>query len=292
MDEVLRRMQSEFGPRREEPEAERLPAPDERYGGWGSTQYGEAQPIPQQSYQVRLPFYHARIWVVLLAINLVIYAVPALLDIFGVRVLGVPVGRLISALGAKVNEAIYQDGQYYRFLTAMFLHGGLLHILFNGYALYSLGPETERIYGTPRFLLIYFIAGFAGGVASYAFSPNPSVGASGAIFGLIGALASFYFVSRSFLGDVARQQLGSLITVIMINLFIGFSTPMIDNYAHLGGLFGGALLGWLLSPRLTLDTRLFPPEAIRRQLPLDWGWALGVLLVLVGLVVVIVPPLP
>ena len=285
MDALVHRLQHEFGPRHEQ--TEQGPWRPEQLG----FQPGDAQPIPPQSFQIRLPFYKPRLFLVLLVINVLIFVIPQLLDMAGVRLLGYPISVVISALGAKDNAAIVLGGEYYRFLTSMFLHASLLHIAFNGYALYSLGAEAERIYGTPRFLLLYLIAGFAGGVASYAFSANRSVGASGAIFGLIGGLAAFYYASREFLGDIARQQLGSLLTVIMINLFIGFSTPMIDNYAHIGGLVGGAVVGLLLAPRLDLDTRLYPPEAIRRHLPLDWLWALGVALLLAVLVALINPPL-
>lgn len=285
MDALTRSLRHEFGPRREEPEPEPL-----RPAALGLAP-GDPQPAPPQSFQIRLPLYRPRLFLVLLAINVLIFVIPLLLDLAGVTLFGYPVSLVISALGAKDNAAIAVDGEYYRFLTAMFLHGGLLHLAFNGYALYSLGAEAERIYGTPRFLLLYLIAGLAGGVASYAFSPYRSVGASGAIFGLIGGLAAFYYASRGFLGEIARQQLGSLITVIMINLFIGFSTPMIDNYAHIGGLVGGAALGLLLAPRLDLDTRLYPPEARRRNLPLDWLWALGLALLLAALALLITPPL-
>jgi rhomboid protease GluP len=274
---VLRRFDEEFGPKRDS-------EPD--------PVYGEARPIPQQTYQLRLPLGRSRTVWVLLALNVAIFVVPTLLQLIGVRLLGYPINDVILALGAKDNEGIKQRGEYYRFLTSMFLHGSLLHIAFNAWALYALGPEAERIYGTARFLAIYFIAGLAGGVASYALSAAPAVGASGAIFGLIGALAVFYYLSRELLGSAARQQFGSLITVIMINLFIGFSSGgLIDNFAHLGGLAGGALMGWLLAPRFAVDERLYPPQVVRRPLP--WGWAatIGFLALLVVMVIVINPPI-
>ncbi|MBS1964282.1 MAG: rhomboid family intramembrane serine protease [Chloroflexi bacterium SZAS-1] len=254
--------------------------------------YGEAQPVvPQpQPYALRLPLRPARAVWVLLALNIGIFIIPTVLQLVGVSVGGYPINDLILALGQKENQTI-SDGQYYRFLTSMFLHSGLLHIGFNAWALYVLGPESERIYGTPRFLILYFLAGLAGGVASYLRSPYPAVGASGAIFGLIGGLAIFYYVSRKLLGEISRQQLGSLITVIMINLFIGFSTPRIDNYAHIGGLIGGALVGWLLAPRFEVDERLYPPQIVRRSLLWGWVGVLGILAVLVALVATIQPPL-
>jgi len=275
---LIQRLDGEFGPRRDsEPEPSA----------------GEAQPIPQQrSYRLRLPLGRPRAVWVLLALNIAIFAIPTLLQLVGVRIDGVPINDYLLLAGAKNNRAIKVDGQYYRFLTSMFLHAGLLHIGFNAWALYVLGPEVERIYGTPRFVALYFIAGFAGGGASYALSPFPAVGASGAIFGLVGALAVFYYTSRRLLGDVSRQQLGSLITVIMINLFIGFSSGgLIDNFAHIGGLIGGALVGWLLAPRFELDERLYPPQVVRRSLPYGWAGAGAFLALLVFVVMTINPPI-
>jgi len=268
---ILRRFDEEFGPRPEE-----QPAPV----------YGEAQPIPQQGYLLSLPLGrpHEVWW--LLAINVLIFLHSGLLS----RNLFSPSNSVLDILGAKVNSLI-QAGQYWRLITAMFLHGSLLHIGFNAYALYVLGPEAEQIYGTPRFLALYFIAGLAGGVASYALTPRDSVGASGAIFGLIGGLGAFYYVSRGLLGEISRQQLGNLITVIMINLFIGFSSPVIDNTAHIGGLIGGAAIGWMLAPRFQVDQRLYPPQVVRRSWPLAWPGALGLLALLVLLVSVINPPI-
>jgi rhomboid protease GluP len=278
-DDMTNRLQQGPGPRRE----------DEQ------TVYGEANPLPPQAepqmVRLQLPTYRAWLWRVLLALNIVIFAVPFLLDLIGFRVEGFPISAVVRALGAKSNEAIRLGGEYYRFLTSMFLHGSILHIAFNAYSLFALGPETERMYGTPRFAALYFISGFAGGVASYAFSPFPSVGASGAIFGLVGGLAAFFYASRKTLGEMARQQLGGLITVIMLNLFIGFSGTNIDNFAHIGGLVGGAAVGWLLAPRFEIDDRLYPPAVVRRFLPIGWVGAVGVLVLLVILVLaVIVPP--
>jgi rhomboid protease GluP len=281
---LLRRLDDEFGPRREqgEPQDPEQPAPV----------YGEAPPVePPRTYRLKLPLGPVRAVWVLLALNIAIFVIPSLLQLIGVRVGGIPIYDYTLFLGAKDNASIAQGGQYYRFLTAMFLHGSLLHIGFNAWALYAIGPEAERIYGTVRFLALYFLAGLAGGVASYAFSSAPSVGASGAIFGMIGGLAAFYYVSRRLLGEMSRQQLGSLITVVMINLFIGFSTPLIDNSAHLGGLAGGALAGWLLAPRLEVDERLYPPQVVRRSLPFAWPGALASLALLVFLVMTISPPI-
>jgi rhomboid protease GluP len=280
--------------------------PRQQAGGQPDPIYGEAQAIPQQqAHRLSLPFAQPRAVWVLLVLNIAIFAVPWLLDLVGVAIRAPASSRYIPGLspqdyvtpsdflaiiGMKINAAI-AAGEYYRLFTVMFLHAGVIHIGFNAYALYSLGPEAERIYGTVRFLALYFIAGLAGSVTSYAFNPANGVGASGAIFGLIGGLAAFYYVARGVLGEVSRQQLGSLITVIMINLFIGFSSPVIDNTAHIGGLIGGALVGWLLAPRFAIDTRLYPSVVVKQDWPLAWPGALAVLLGLLGLVMVINPPI-
>ncbi len=273
---LVRRLEDEFGRR---PADEPTPS------------YGEAHLIPQPGYRLRLPLGMPRAVWVIMAINIAVFLVPALLDLLGVRIAGMLPSDYVLALGAKSNAAIAQRGEYYRLLTAMFLHAGLLHIGFNTYALYALGPEAERLYGTPRFLALYVIAGLAGSVASYAFTARPGVGASGAIFGLIGGLAAFYYASRRLLGEISRQQIGSLITVVLINLFIGFSSPLIDNSAHVGGLIGGMVVGWLLAPRFEVDERLYPPIVVRRSLPLAWPGTLAFLGSLGWLVMTIRPPI-
>ncbi|MCS6939561.1 MAG: rhomboid family intramembrane serine protease [Roseiflexaceae bacterium] len=251
----------------------------------------EAEP-QAASMQVRLPLFTPWVARILLTINVVVFVVPWLLDAVGVRIMGtVSVYDFLLIWGAKDNAAIFAGGQYYRFLTAMFLHGGLAHLFFNSFALYSLGFETERLFGAQRFLAIYMIAGLGGGVASYALNPGPSVGASGAIFGLVGALIAFYIVARRVLGGIARQQLGSLIFITLINLALGFTTPYIDNNAHIGGLLTGALLGWLLAPRFALDTRSYPFALVRLELRAGWTLTLTVLVVLFALIAIITPPL-
>lgn len=292
MDDIIQRLHQKIGPRRQD---------DDPPPGEAQPIHGEARQAPsQRSFQLTLPMHNPWSWRVLLAIDIAVFVVPLLLDTLGVLIPATltdgrsglaPVSLLLADLGAKNNAAIYLNGQFYRFLTSMFLHGGILHIAFNAFALYSLGPETERIYGTPRFLALYFIAGIAGGAASYAFSPNNSVGASGAIFGLVGGLAAFYYSSRRVLGEMARQQLGGLITIVMINLFIGFSTPNIDNFAHIGGLLGGAAVGWFLAPRFEIDSRLYPPVMVRRGLSLAWVGAIGVLALVVIAILVVNPPI-
>lgn len=244
---------------------------------------------PPGMVRVRLPLGARTPWVarVLLGLNLAIFAIPWLLTM----ALGQPIDDIVLVLGAKDNQSIYTQGEYYRFLTAMFLHGGLTHIAFNAFALYSLGFETERIYGHRPFLAVYMLAGLGGGVASYALNPSPSVGASGAIFGLIGALAVFYYEARAVLGGVARQQLGSLIFALLVNLGLGFSVALIDNNAHIGGLLAGAAAGWLLAPRYRVDTAAYPPQVERRIPAYGWPGAAALLALLVALAMLITPPI-
>ena len=279
LDPRLARLGNEFDPRRNPDQFRDEPEP--------APIYGQAQPVPEQTVRLRLPLEVPRAAWVLLALNIIVYLVSGVLS----GSLFSPSNAVLFFLGAKVNQLI-QAGEYWRLITSMFLHGSLIHVGVNCYSLYAIGPQTERFYGTPRFLALYFISGLAGGVASYAFSASAGVGASGAIFGLVGGMAAFYYVSRKLLGDVSRQQLGGLLSIIMINLFIGFSSGgLIDNFAHMGGLAGGVLVGWLLAPRFELDERLYPPEVMRRSLGLGWAGAFAFLALLVFLVMTINPPI-
>jgi rhomboid protease GluP len=159
---------------------------------------------------------------------------------------------VLIRMGAKVTPLI-AAGQYWRLFTAMFLHIGLMHIFFNGYALVVLGTELERLLGWARFLAIYLLSGLVGNMASYAFSTSVAAGASGAIFGLIGALGAFFFRYRERLGTWGRARLGNILFLIVLNLAFGFIYPGIDNLAHLGGLLCGFGLGWALAPRYEFD---------------------------------------
>lgn len=138
-------------------------------------------------------------------------------------------------MGAKFDPLIL-EGEWWRFFSAMFLHIGFLHLFMNSLALFYLGGAVERIFGSGRFLLIYFIAGFAGSIASFVFNDNISAGASGAIFGLFGALLYFGIRNRRIF---FRTFGSSVIVILIINLGFGFAVPMIDNGAHIGGLVGG-----------------------------------------------------
>jgi rhomboid protease GluP len=168
---------------------------------------------------------------------------------------------LLVRLGAKVNSLVVVDGEWWRLVTVTFLHGGFLHIALNGYALYAIGMDLESFMGRARFLAVYVISGLGGSVASLIFSPYNAVGvgASGAIFGLIGALAVYFGINRSLFGKLGQMQFWNIIIVIAINLVIGFSGFFpIDNSAHLGGLIAGAAAGYVLCPRYRLGGWMNP----------------------------------
>lgn len=149
--------------------------------------------------------------------------------------------------GAKFHPAIWA-GEWWRFITPVFIHIGLAHLLFNSFALYFLGSLVERMYGSGRFLCLYFAAGAMGVAASFAFSPHLSAGASSAIFGLFGALLFFGQNYR----DLFFQTIGmEILTLLGINLALGIFSSGVDNYAHIGGLVGGYLASVLLGlPKL------------------------------------------
>ena len=153
---------------------------------------------------------------------------------------------LAVELGAKANDAI-RAGQLWRFFTPMLLHGSILHIGFNMYALYIFGIGLERRYGHGRFLLLYILSGFAGAVFSFLFSSAYSIGASGAIFGLVSAEGIFLIKNRKLFGTRARGALNNVIFVVAINLFLGLQ-PGIDNWGHVGGLMGGLIFAWFAGP--------------------------------------------
>lgn len=159
---------------------------------------------------------------------------------------------LLAELGMKVNQGILQ-GQLWRLVTPMFLHGSLVHIAFNMYALHSFGRGLESSYGHLRFLLLYLIGGVAGNVASFGFTPENSLGSSTAIFGLLAAEAVFFYQNRELFAKQAGRILSNIASIAAINLLIGFTVPNIDNWGHIGGALGGAAFAWLAGPLLKVE---------------------------------------
>ena len=176
--------------------------------------------------------------------------------------------------GAMFSPLI-ADGQYWRLFTAMFLHADVPHILFNGLGLLLFGSVVERTYGHLRFAVIYVIAGLAGSVLSFGMNSIAiGAGASGAIFGVLGALGAFFAVQRNTIGKRAWINLAAVAVMAGISLGYGLVTPRIDNWAHLGGLIGGAAMGLALSPTLRPAAALgWQPEYLWKAPPLSRWWA-------------------
>ncbi|GCF11153.1 rhomboid family intramembrane serine protease [Dictyobacter arantiisoli] len=182
--------------------------------------------------------------------------------------------------GAKENSLLEQ-GQYWRFILPIFLHVNLLHVGLNMLNLLALGLFIERLVGHIRLVLIYLITGIISTITSFWFAPAViSVGASGAIFGLVGAYCIFILVHRRAFPYGGLFTLLWLLLVIGLNLGIGLVLPNVDNYAHLGGLISGFWLGWCFMPlyRADKEQKLNDIHQLRHRWPLALLTILGTLL--------------
>ena len=165
----------------------------------------------------------------LIAINIIFFIVPMVLGQYE---------NIISAF--CVHGPSIRYGQYYRLLTGLFLHGSIWHLFFNCYALYVIGSQIENFLGRVKYIIIYLFSGIIGAFFSIIFNGGAgSIGASGAIFGLMGALVFFGFYYRVYLGNVVKSQ---ILPLIILNLGLGFLLNGVDNFAHIGGLIGGAMI--------------------------------------------------
>ena len=175
----------------------------------------------------------------------------------------IAVTSVISVLAFSEDSSLFEqlaldkfavaDGEYWRLFTVTLLHGGFLHLIFNMYALYLAGSLVEQLYGPRLYLAIYLLSAAAGSVGSYLFGGDiPSVGASGAIFGLFGVLLAVSRTHHPVLDRRGQMLLGQIGGLILINLLFGFGLAGvgggIDNAAHVGGLLAGLWLGFLLVP--------------------------------------------
>jgi membrane associated rhomboid family serine protease len=224
------------------------------------------------------------------------YAILAVTVIVSLWVDFGPSGNQLGDLLALDKERVIA-GEYWRILTVTLVHGGVLHLGLNMYALWIVGPLVEALYGRVLFLAFYLLAGAGGSIASYLFFPVTSVGASGAIFGLFGLLFAANYVHKPALGRQARSLTAQIGMLIVINLIFGFAlSGTIDNAAHVGGLLCGAWLGLVVAPRGTATLASLwqrVPEAAR-QLRERYAGAIAfagtVLLVIVQLVALRVTP--
>ncbi len=185
--------------------------------------------------------------------------------------------EVLVQFGANAGWQILANGQIWRLFTSMFLHIGLLHLAFNGYALFIFGLEMERLYGPDRFLVIYILSGLFGSLFSFA-ARGPyvlSAGASGAIFGIIGMNLAYFYTHRENFGQFGRQRMVSTLMIIGVNLVFGFTMPGIDNLAHLGGLLAGAALGYGLAPHYEVDPYRIPARVVDTSSLLKRWWVPG-----------------
>lgn len=165
---------------------------------------------------------------ILITINIVIFLLQLVLG-----------WDVVASFGANYAPFV-KSGKFYVLITSMFIHGNLIHLLFNMYALYIIGPQVESFYGKVKYLAIYFGSGILGALLSDIFLQNSiSVGASGAIFGLLSSIVYFGYHYRAYLDTVIRSQ---IMPLIIFNLFLGIAIPNIDTFCHIGGLIGGVLV--------------------------------------------------
>lgn len=183
----------------------------------------------------------------IIAINIILYIITAIMskNIFDIN------AYVLLYMGGNYG-ALVSHGQVWRLLTCAFLHGGIIHIFCNMYALYALGPQIEILFGRVKYIIIYLLSAIGGSLLSYKFSPSSlSIGASGAIFGLFGAMVVFVLKYKD---KIPKKVLNNLFGVIILNLLIGFNLQGIDNFAHIGGLLVGALVAFLFLMQKTRNT--------------------------------------
>ncbi|MBM3933712.1 MAG: rhomboid family intramembrane serine protease [SAR202 cluster bacterium] len=202
----------------------------------------------------------------LLAINIVVW--------LGMEIWGDSTnGETLIDFGAMFSPLI-ANGEYWRLFTAMFLHVGMYHLFTNGLGLFIFGPLVERSFGSARYLAIYVLAGLFGSVLSYNLNDlSVGAGASGALFGIMGAFAAFFVMQRKTFGAVAQRSLTGIAVLAVINFAFGLSTPGIDNWAHLGGLAGGFFLGLAFAPQYEVVNSIFGlPIALKDNNSITRRW--------------------
>ena len=184
----------------------------------------EEQKKAEDIFSIKKPI----ITYILIAINVLAYFIPVLLNMYD---------DIVNRF-CLYGDFVRNYHEYYRIITAGFLHGDIIHLGLNMYALYVLGSQMESFLGKTKYTLVYFISLIMGSLLSMALSTTASIGASGAIFGLMGSMLYFGYHYRVYLGNVLKSQ---IIPLILINLIYGFMVPGIDNFGHIGGLIGGIL---------------------------------------------------
>lgn len=215
----------------------------------------------------------------LLAINLLVWLAMELAG-------GSEDSDVLLDFGALFGPLI-ADGQYWRLFTAMFLHVGLMHLLVNALGLFIFGRVVEQVYGPLRFAGIYLVAGLSGSIASYLLNSIAiGAGASGAIFGVLGAFAAYFVARRRVLGAAGRQTLIGISVMAGINLLFGLSTQGVDNWAHIGGLAAGFAVGLTFVPKPEIPANVFRfpgfPTGTRRVYSSWWVLPLVIVILAAG----------
>lgn len=164
---------------------------------------------------------------ILMGINIVIFLISFIFN-YSDQII-----TLLSTYGPYIRQ-----GEYYRLLTGAFVQVDMLHLIFNMYALNVIGSQIESFYGKWKYLFVYLFSAIAGSLLSITFSNNPSIGSSGAIFGLLGAILYFGYYYRVYLGNTLKK---TIVPIIILNLLLGFILSGVDNAAHIGGLLGGII---------------------------------------------------
>jgi rhomboid protease GluP len=226
-------------------EAEERAPYEERAGiqsrlGWLNKEMGNPRTASRYFGRARTGVFTPYATYVIIAIT----SITSLFVLFGPSPTSDVLGNLLL-----LDKVGVQQGEYWRLLTVTLVHGGLLHLGFNMYALWIIGPLAEALYGRAAYVAIYLLAALGGSIASYLFNPTSAVGASGAIFGIFGLVFVSSLVHKPALARQARALTSQIGVLIVINLLIGFASPSIDYMAHIGGLIVGAWLGFVIPPR-------------------------------------------
>jgi rhomboid protease GluP len=189
-------------------------------------------------------FQEYKITYTIIGINVIVYIFSAL---FSQDIIDMELQTLVD-MGALYGPLTVLKSEWWRLFTAMFLHGGMTHILMNMFSLYLIGRGMEMYFDTRSYLTIYLFSGLLGGLASLYMHPNSvGIGASGAIFGVFGALAGFFLAHRDKIEAHSKAFMKDFTIVLGINLVLGLSIPSIDVSAHIGGLIIGVIGGFIIS---------------------------------------------
>jgi len=193
---------------------------------------------------MRHTFFTYKITYILIAINLLSYIFSVVLS---QSLIDIDI-EVLARMGAIYGPATVLYHEWWRLITAMFLHGGMTHLLMNMFSLYLIGRGVEQYFNAKSYLSLYFVSGIMGGLVSIMMHPTSvGVGASGAIFGIFGALGGFFMAHREKIESHTRAFMKDFAIIIGINLVIGFSIPSVDVSAHVAGLIVGFIGGYLIS---------------------------------------------